>query len=180
MSFKVCFCVVVVPCVVCLYSPLLCAQHLILPEQHPPHTDLLNLQPLATTALFNKQAEQMYTTFTHFNPIQTQVSFRVLLLLIVVALLFRCSMRFITPMRTFCWALLQVCVCPPLTQNELTYTHAGSGKTIVAELAILRLFALSPQLKVVYIAPMKALARERIDDWSTQLDLCFVCFCVGC
>ncbi|CAG9769327.1 unnamed protein product [Ceutorhynchus assimilis] len=44
----------------------------------------------------------------------------------------------------------------------------GSGKTIVAELCILRLFRCNPNKKVVYIAPMKALVRERVKDWSTK------------
>ncbi|CAG9864266.1 unnamed protein product, partial [Phyllotreta striolata] len=44
----------------------------------------------------------------------------------------------------------------------------GSGKTIVAELCILRLFTNQPNLKVVYIAPMKALVRERVSDWSQK------------
>lgn len=44
----------------------------------------------------------------------------------------------------------------------------GSGKTIVAELCILRLFSLNPEQKVVYIAPMKALVRERVLDWSKK------------
>ncbi|XP_056637201.1 activating signal cointegrator 1 complex subunit 3-like isoform X1 [Diorhabda sublineata] len=44
----------------------------------------------------------------------------------------------------------------------------GSGKTIVAEMCILRLFQNEPQLKVVYIAPLKALVRERVVDWSTK------------
>ncbi|CAH0555030.1 unnamed protein product [Brassicogethes aeneus] len=44
----------------------------------------------------------------------------------------------------------------------------GSGKTIVAELCMLRLFKNQPQLKVVYIAPMKALVRERVLDWSAK------------
>ncbi|KAJ8967760.1 hypothetical protein NQ314_002643 [Rhamnusium bicolor] len=44
----------------------------------------------------------------------------------------------------------------------------GSGKTIVAELCILRQFRQDPTLKVVYIAPMKALVRERVLDWSQK------------
>lgn len=47
-------------------------QHLILPERHPPHTDLLDLQPLPVTALRNLSFESLYK-FTHFNPIQTQI-----------------------------------------------------------------------------------------------------------
>ncbi|KAK6326519.1 hypothetical protein J4Q44_G00021640 [Coregonus suidteri] len=47
-------------------------QHLILPERHPPHTELLDLQPLPITALGNPEYESLYK-FTHFNPIQTQI-----------------------------------------------------------------------------------------------------------
>ncbi|KAJ8934566.1 hypothetical protein NQ318_017265 [Aromia moschata] len=44
----------------------------------------------------------------------------------------------------------------------------GSGKTIVAELCVLRQFRQDPKLKVVYIAPMKALVRERVLDWTKK------------
>ncbi|KAJ3598427.1 hypothetical protein NHX12_001937, partial [Muraenolepis orangiensis] len=47
-------------------------QHLILPEKHPPHTELLDLQPLPVTALGCPEYESLYK-FTHFNPIQTQI-----------------------------------------------------------------------------------------------------------
>lgn len=45
----------------------------------------------------------------------------------------------------------------------------GSGKTVVAELAIWHAFAEFPGSKVVYIAPMKALVRERVDDWRSRI-----------
>ncbi len=45
---------------------------LILPELHPPHTTLLDLQPLPKSSLNNPKYEAMYR-FDHFNPIQTQV-----------------------------------------------------------------------------------------------------------
>ncbi len=48
-------------------------QHLLLPDRHPPHTDLLDLLPLPVTALGNASYEALYTSFTHFNPIQTQI-----------------------------------------------------------------------------------------------------------
>ena len=47
-------------------------KHLILPEKHPPHTELLDLDPLPLNALNNPQFESLYN-FTHFNPIQTQI-----------------------------------------------------------------------------------------------------------
>uniref|UniRef100_A0ABP0ELL8 RQC trigger complex helicase Slh1p n=1 Tax=[Candida] anglica TaxID=148631 RepID=A0ABP0ELL8_9ASCO len=45
----------------------------------------------------------------------------------------------------------------------------GSGKTVVAELAMWHAFNEFPGSKVVYIAPMKALVRERVDDWRQRL-----------
>jgi activating signal cointegrator complex subunit 3 len=46
-------------------------QHLILPQMHPPHTELLNLQPLPLSALKDARLAALYR-FTHFNPVQTQ------------------------------------------------------------------------------------------------------------
>ncbi|KAG0308854.1 DEIH-box ATPase [Dissophora globulifera] len=49
-------------------------KHLILPEKYPPHTELLDLQPLPVTALRNREFEEIYSqTINKFNPIQTQV-----------------------------------------------------------------------------------------------------------
>ena len=74
-------------------------------------------------------------SFSHFNPIQTQV--------------------FHTLYHT--------------NQNVLLGAPTGSGKTISAELAMLRLFTLHSDQRVVYIAPLKALVRERLDDWGNKL-----------
>ena len=54
--------------------------------------------------------------------------------------------------------------------NVLIGAPTGSGKTIMAELAMLRLFEKSPEMKIVYIAPLKALAKERIKDWKERLE----------
>jgi len=49
-------------------------RHLILPEKYPPHTELLDLQPLPINALRNPKFEALYEgAFEHFNAIQTQV-----------------------------------------------------------------------------------------------------------
>jgi activating signal cointegrator complex subunit 3 len=45
----------------------------------------------------------------------------------------------------------------------------GSGKTIVAEIALLRMKQLRPSSICVYIAPLKALARERLKEWQRRL-----------
>ncbi|ODM91249.1 Activating signal cointegrator 1 complex subunit 3 [Orchesella cincta] len=110
-------------------------QHLILPEQHPPHTDLLDLDPLPVTALKQPQFEALYSSFSYFNPIQTQI--------------------FHTLYHT--------------DSNCLVGAPTGSGKTIAAEIAMFRVFNINPGRKVVYIAPLKALVRERMKDWTERL-----------
>ncbi|KAG8095958.1 hypothetical protein GUJ93_ZPchr0013g36564 [Zizania palustris] len=53
--------------------------------------------------------------------------------------------------------------------NILLGAPTGSGKTISAELAMLHLFNTQPDMKVVYIAPLKAIVRERMNDWRQRL-----------
>ncbi|KRY35927.1 Activating signal cointegrator 1 complex subunit 3 [Trichinella spiralis] len=54
--------------------------------------------------------------------------------------------------------------------NVLVGAPTGSGKTVIAELAIFRLFQKELSLKSVYIAPLKALVRERMNDWKTRFE----------
>ncbi|KFG46102.1 putative activating signal cointegrator 1 complex subunit 3, partial [Toxoplasma gondii GAB2-2007-GAL-DOM2] len=61
-------------------------------------------------------------------------------------------------------------VCYHTNYNVLLGAPTGNGKTIVAELAMLRLFATSPKQKIVYIAPLKALAAERLEDWKARFE----------
>lgn len=51
--------------------------------------------------------------------------------------------------------------------NDNVYIGAptSSGKTISAEISILQILKNYPGYKIVYIAPMKALVKERYDDW---------------
>ena len=53
--------------------------------------------------------------------------------------------------------------------NVLLGSPTGSGKTVAAELAMWWAFRERPGSKVVYIAPMKALVRERVIDWRSRL-----------
>lgn len=53
--------------------------------------------------------------------------------------------------------------------NVLLGSPTGSGKTVAAELAMWWAFREKPGSKVVYIAPMKALVRERVQDWRARL-----------
>eukprot|EP00897_Mesotaenium_endlicherianum_P008156 jgi/Mesen1/7369/ME000381S06604 len=113
-------------------------RHLILPEKYPPPTELLDLQPLPVTALRQPAYEALYARqFSHFNPIQTQV-FTVLY---------------------------------NTDDNVLVAAPTGSGKTICAEFAILRMLqkqqgAAAAGGACVYIAPVEALAKERLRDWQ--------------
>ncbi|KAK4719515.1 hypothetical protein R3W88_017853 [Solanum pinnatisectum] len=110
-------------------------RHLILPEKHPPPTELLDLQPLPVTALRNPAYEALYQDFKHFNPVQTQVF-------------------------TFLYNSDDVLVAAP----------TGSGKTICAELSILRNHQKGPDsiFRAVYIAPLEVLAKERYSDWRKK------------
>ncbi|KAL7288666.1 hypothetical protein TKK_0017394 [Trichogramma kaykai] len=118
----------------CSYWEPLKLADLILPDSHPPHTDLLELMPLPKSALKSPVFESLYS-FTHFNPIQTQI--------------FHCLYH--------------------TDNNVLLGAPTGSGKTIAAEIAMMRVFRLEPDRKVVYIAPLKALVRERMKDWTKRL-----------
>nr|XP_032829466.1 activating signal cointegrator 1 complex subunit 3 [Petromyzon marinus] len=121
-----------------LGSEAVCAinfQQLILPERHPPHTELLDLQPLPVSALGDARLEALYR-FTHFNPVQTQI------------------------FHTLYHG----------DGNVLLGAPTGSGKTVAAELAIFRIFNAHPGAKAVYIAPLKALVRERMEDWKVRLE----------
>lgn len=53
--------------------------------------------------------------------------------------------------------------------NALIGAPTGSGKTNCGELAMLRVFKNYPNTKIVYIAPLKAIVRERMIDWKERL-----------
>ncbi|CAF0809302.1 unnamed protein product [Adineta steineri] len=54
--------------------------------------------------------------------------------------------------------------------NTLLGSPTGSGKTVAAEIAMFRVFNEYPDMKCVYIAPLKALVRERIHDWKIRFE----------
>ena len=53
-------------------------------------------------------------------------------------------------------------------ENLLVGAPTGSGKTAIAELAILRLFNKTSEGKIIYIAPLKSLSKERVKDWKEK------------
>ncbi|KAK2737824.1 hypothetical protein FQN57_007382 [Myotisia sp. PD_48] len=72
--------------------------------------------------------------------------------------------QFFNPMQTQLFHMLY-----HTSQNVLLGSPTGSGKTVAAELAMWQNFRDKPGSKVVYIAPMKALVRERVHDWRRRL-----------
>ncbi|KAI9356548.1 Sec63 Brl domain-containing protein [Zopfochytrium polystomum] len=109
-------------------------KHLLLPEKYPPHTELLDLQPLPVTALRNKEHEGIYSDLRHFNPIQTQV--------------------FNTLYTT--------------DDNIFVGAPTGSGKTVCAEFALLRLWTLHPKARCVYIAPFDEVIELKLAEWKKK------------
>jgi len=114
-------------------------RHLLLPEKYPPPTELLDLQPLPLSALRNPEYEALYSGFSHFNPIQTQVF----------------------------TALYNT------DDNCLIGAPTGSGKTVCAEFAILRMFnkAEGAKARAVYIAPLPQLASEKYKEWTKKFSV---------
>ena len=55
------------------------------------------------------------------------------------------------------------------SHNALVGAPTGSGKTVAAELAMWQAFRNHPHSKVVYVAPLKALVKERVHDWDRRL-----------
>ena len=111
-------------------------RHLILPEKYPPHTDLLDLQPLPVSSLKNPEYEAIYNKeLKYFNPIQTQV--------------------FKTLYNT--------------DDNTFIGASAGSGKTICAEFALLRLWAINPKARCVYVAPYEEIVDQKAREWKSKM-----------
>ena len=46
----------------------------------------------------------------------------------------------------------------------------GSGKTLCSEMSVLRVLTMYRDAKIVYIAPLKALVKERMKDWGSRFD----------
>ncbi|RKP31638.1 Sec63-domain-containing protein [Metschnikowia bicuspidata] len=78
--------------------------------------------------------------------------------------LYRPHFRYFNPMQTMVFHTLY-----HSSTNVFIGAPTGSGKTVVAELAMWRALRELQNGKVVYIAPMKALVRERVDDWRRRI-----------
>jgi len=119
-----------------------------LPRNETVYTNLLDLQPLHRSCLFlSRPLEQIiYPSIRYFNPLQTQVFH----------------------------------VAYHTDENILFAAPTGSGKTAIAEFAMLRCMRTTNIIRctkqetrrcpglIVYIAPLKALVRERARDWRRR------------
>ncbi|CDH15138.1 probable Antiviral helicase SLH1 [Zygosaccharomyces bailii ISA1307] len=72
--------------------------------------------------------------------------------------------KYFNPMQTMLFYTLY-----NTNENVFVGSPTGSGKTVIAELAMWHAFRDFPGKKIVYIAPMKALVRERVDDWRKKI-----------
>ena len=53
-------------------------------------------------------------------------------------------------------------------ENIVVTAPTGAGKTVLFELAMIRLWQKEKEGQVVYIAPTKSLCSERVRDWTTK------------
>ncbi|KAL1876339.1 hypothetical protein VTK73DRAFT_9582 [Phialemonium thermophilum] len=115
--------------------------------------------PVSFQHLIRPDTESVYTDLLNLQPLP------------ITALknpaledIYRQRFQFFNPMQTQVFHTLY-----HTAANVLLGSPTGSGKTVAAELAMWWAFRERPGSKVVYIAPMKALVRERVNDWGSRL-----------
>ncbi|KAM3413528.1 putative helicase mug81 [Cercospora zeina] len=115
--------------------------------------------PISFQHLIRPDTESVYTDLLNLQPLPIKALKNPLL-----EEIYGQRFQFFNPMQT------QLFHCMYYTSaNVLLGSPTGSGKTIAAELAMWWAFREKPGSKVVYIAPMKALVRERVQDWQKRL-----------
>lgn len=115
--------------------------------------------PISFQHLIRPDTESVYTDLLNLQPLSISA-----LKNPVLEDIYAKRFQFFNPMQT------QLFHCMYHTDaNVLLGSPTGSGKTIAAELSMWWAFRERPGSKVVYIAPMKALVRERVKDWQKRL-----------
>ncbi|RMZ83373.1 hypothetical protein DV737_g1644, partial [Chaetothyriales sp. CBS 132003] len=117
------------------------------------------VHPVSFQHLIRPDTESVYTDLLDLQPLPITALQNTLLEEIYAQ-----RFRFFNPMQTQIFHTLY-----HTKHNVLLGSPTGSGKTVAAELAMWQAFRDRPGSKVVYIAPMKALVRERVLDWSKRL-----------
>jgi antiviral helicase SLH1 len=115
--------------------------------------------PVSFQHLIRPDTESVYTDLLNLQPLPISALKNPLL-----EEIYGQRFQYFNPMQT------QIFHCLYHTSaNVLLGSPTGSGKTIACELAMWWAFREKPGSKVVYIAPMKALVRERVKDWGARL-----------
>ena len=117
------------------------------------------VQPVSFQHLIRPDTESVYTDLLDLQPLPINALKNPLL-----EEIYSQRFHFFNPMQTQIFHTLY-----HTSNNVLLGSPTGSGKTIAAELAMWQAFRDHPGSKVVYIAPMKALVRERVQDWRKRL-----------
>ncbi|KAH7328127.1 Sec63 Brl domain-containing protein [Stachybotrys elegans] len=115
--------------------------------------------PVSFQHLIRPDTESVYTELLNLQPLPITALKNPLL-----EEIYRQRFEFFNPMQTQLFHTLY-----HTSTNVLLGSPTGSGKTVAAELAMWWAFRDRPKSKVVYIAPMKALVRERVKDWGRRL-----------
>jgi antiviral helicase SLH1 len=117
------------------------------------------VHPISFQHLIRPDTESVYTDLLNLQPLPVSALKNPLL-----EELYAQRFQYFNPMQS------QIFHCLYHTPaNVLLGSPTGSGKTVAAELAMWWAFREKPGSKVVYIAPMKALVRERVKDWGKRL-----------
>ncbi|KAL8801301.1 MAG: hypothetical protein Q9182_004566 [Xanthomendoza sp. 2 TL-2023] len=115
--------------------------------------------PVSFQHLVRPDTESVYTDLLDLQPLSVAALKNPLL-----EEIYGQRFQFFNPMQTQIFHTLY-----HTSANVLLGSPTGSGKTVAAELAMWWAFREKPGSKVVYIAPMKALVRERVQDWRKRL-----------
>ncbi|KAF2815299.1 Sec63-domain-containing protein [Mytilinidion resinicola] len=117
------------------------------------------VHPISFQHLIRPDTESVYTDLLNLQPLSISA-----LKNPILEEVYGQRFQYFNPMQT------QIFHCLYHTPaNVLLGSPTGSGKTVAAELAMWWAFREKPGSKVVYIAPMKALVRERVKDWGKRL-----------
>ena len=115
--------------------------------------------PVSFQHLIRPDTESVYTDLLDLQPLPVSALKNPLL-----EEIYGERFQFFNPMQTQIFHTLY-----HTSANVLLGSPTGSGKTVAAELGMWWSFQNKPGSKVVYIAPMKALVRERVQDWRRRL-----------
>ncbi|KAL4865899.1 hypothetical protein BDV12DRAFT_199669 [Aspergillus spectabilis] len=115
--------------------------------------------PISFQHLIRPDTESVYTDLLNLQPLPISALNNPIL-----EDLYSQRFQYFNPMQTQLFHILY-----HTAANVLLGSPTGSGKTVAAELALWWAFRERPGSKVVYIAPMKALVRERVLDWGKRL-----------